>query len=294
MERPPTYQPLCRDEEEDILAQLEVEKNGTAWNTNSTEIIPTNTRSFVAFLSILLLSLAANVLLVMDNAKLRTSQHPGRTEYAGLTFDTPMPYHATTQYWHPNATDSDMEAAWDDIETNPVAVALDQSFAKRVGLPPSTQFPWDTERDVYYVKGIHDLHCLDLQKLIRKAIVAKHHGREQVFNLRHIYHCLDGLRQDIMCTADDTPMPAPIAHQLGEGQIRQCRDWDKLLAWATRPDQHACYNFDDYRESTNTLELFGFCPQNSPYQAFQQAYFEMHGHKDTYEVKDTDEPVIVF
>lgn len=79
MERPPAYQPLCRDEGEDILAQLEAEKDGTAWNTNSTEIIPTNTRSFVAFLSILLLSLAANILLVMDNAKLRTSQHPGRT-----------------------------------------------------------------------------------------------------------------------------------------------------------------------------------------------------------------------
>jgi len=291
MERPPTYQPVCREEEEDLLAQLDVEKDGTAWNSNSTEIVPTNTLSFVVFFSVLLLSLAANILLVMDNAKLRTAQHPGKTPYAGLTFDTPTPYHAMTEYWHLNASDSAMEAAWDAIETNPLAIALDDSFAKRVELEPSTPFPWDTERSIYYVKGIHDLHCL---KLIRKAIVSKHHGRDQIFNLKHIYHCLDGLRQDIMCMADDTPMPAPRQHQLGDGQVRQCRDWNKLLAWATRRDQHACYNFDDYRESTNTLELFAFCPEDSPYRSFQQAYFELHGHKDPYEIKDTEDPIIVF
>ena len=130
--------------------------------------------------------------------------------------------------------------------------------------------------------------------MIRKAIVSKHNGSNQTFNLHHIYHCLDGLRQDIMCTADDTPMPAPVAHHLGDGQVRQCRDWNKLIAWATRPDQHACYDFDDYRESTNTLELFAFCPRDSPYRSFQEAYFEYHGHKDPYEWKDNGEQVVVF
>lgn len=67
-----------------------------------------------------------------------------------------------------------------------------------------------------------------------------------------------------------------------------------MAAWATRPDQHACYDFDDYRESTNTLELFAFCPQNSPYRSFQEAYFQLHGHKDPYEPKDTAEQVVVF
>lgn len=89
-------------------------------------------------------------------------------------------------------------------------------------------------------------------------------------------------------------MPAPVAHHVGEGQVRQCRDWNKMAAWATRPDQHACYDFDDYRESTNTLELFAFCPQNSPYRSFQEAYFQLHGHKDPYEPKDTAEQVVVF
>ena len=65
-----------------------------------------------------------------------------------------------SEYWHPNISDSDMEAAWDAIDTNAMAVALHDDYATSVGLPPSTPFPWDTERTIYYVKGIHDLHCL--------------------------------------------------------------------------------------------------------------------------------------
>ncbi|RMZ73333.1 Thioesterase domain-containing [Pyrenophora seminiperda CCB06] len=290
MERPPAYQPVCRDEEENILEESE-EKDGVSWNSNSTEIIPTNTRSFVAYLSLLLLSLSANILLVMDNAKLRISHIPARSNFSGLAFDTDVPYHAMTKYWHPNASDSEMEAAWDAIDTNAMAVALDDRFAEHIGLPPSTRFPWDTERSVYYVKGIHDVHCL---KLIRKAIASKHNGSDKSFNLLHIYHCLDGLRQDIMCIADDTPMPAPFAHQTGDGQIRQCRDWNKLVAWATRPDRHACYEFDDYRDATNTLENFAFCPPESPYRDFQQAYFDHHGHKDTYEQNGNEDEFVEF
>ena len=78
----------------------------------------------------------------------------------GLALDTSVPYRALTKYWHPNASDSDMDAAWDAIDTNAMAITLDDKSAGRLGLPPSTPFPWDTERSVYYVKGIHDLHCL--------------------------------------------------------------------------------------------------------------------------------------
>ena len=129
---------------------------------------------------------------------------------------------------------------------------------------------------------------LTFQKLIRKVIVSKHNQTNQTFNLHHLFHCLDGLRQDIMCTADDTPMPAPVAHHVGDGQTRKCRDWGKLQAWATRLDQHACHRFDDYREATNTLELFAHCPDDSPYRPVMEAYFEYHGHKDPYELKDSD------
>jgi hypothetical protein len=159
MDGPPKYQPLSRDDEEEILAQLE-EKDGTAWNSNDTEIIPTNKLSFIVYLCIILLSLSANVLLVMDNAKLRIVRDSAKTPFSGLTFNTLVPYHAVTKYWDPNATDIDLQSAWDAIDTGPMAVALHDDYVKRVGLPPTTRFPWDTERSVYYLKGLHDLHCL--------------------------------------------------------------------------------------------------------------------------------------
>lgn len=65
-----------------------------------------------------------------------------------------------SEFWHPNASDRDMEAAWDAIDTNALPIALHDKFAKSAGLPASTHFPWDTERSIYYIKGIHDLHCL--------------------------------------------------------------------------------------------------------------------------------------
>ncbi|KAH6514149.1 hypothetical protein HBI81_209680 [Parastagonospora nodorum] len=291
MDGPPRYyQPLSGEDEKSLRAQLD-EKDGTEWNASDSEIIPTNTRSFIFYMSILLLSLSANILLVFDNAKLRIARDAAQTRFSGLSFDTPTPYHAMTDYWHLNATETEMDAAWDAIDTGSMAVALHDDFAKRVDLPATTRFPWDTERGVYYLKGVHDLHCL---KLIRKAIVSKHNNSTQTFDIRHMYHCLDGLRQDIMCMADDTPMPAPAKHHVGDGQIRKCRNWKKMIDWANEPERHACYKWDDYREATNTLELFAHCPPDSPYREFQEAYFEYHGHKDPYEPSSGGEPVVIF
>ena len=81
MEGSPAYQPVYGDEEDNILAGLEG-KDGTSWDSNSTEIIPSNTRSFVAYLSLLLLSLSANILLVIDNAKLRTSRPSATSKFS--------------------------------------------------------------------------------------------------------------------------------------------------------------------------------------------------------------------
>jgi len=114
MEGPSRYAPLSLEDVNDLE-----EKNGTAWNATSTEIIPTNTRSFVIGLSILLLSLSGNILLVMDNASLRNALRGLKTDFSGLTFNVPTAYHAVTKYWDPNRSENDMDAAWDAIDTGP-------------------------------------------------------------------------------------------------------------------------------------------------------------------------------
>ncbi|KAF2197264.1 hypothetical protein GQ43DRAFT_216034 [Delitschia confertaspora ATCC 74209] len=231
---------------------------------------------------VLLISILLNVLLIIYTCTHQVSCESdlGKSLYSQNTFDTLIPYHSFTEYWDPNVNQSVADDAWDALDTNPVAVALSDKFVSQKGLSDSTRFPWDTERSVYYIKAYHDLHCL---KLIRKAIINPSNLSEQRINLDHVFHCLDGLRQDIMCTADDTPMPAASPGVVGDGQLRLCRDWDKMVAWATRPDNHACHKFDDYREAINTLELFAFCPHDSPYYSTMKSYFEIHGHKQMYD-----------
>ncbi len=91
------------------------------------------------------------------------------SQSGGLVFDIPIPYEPISQFWNPNITYREMDAAWDAIDTNPMAVALHDDFTRSVGLPTSGRFPWDTERSIYYLKGFHDLHCVVCIRLCRKV-----------------------------------------------------------------------------------------------------------------------------
>lgn len=84
-------------------------------------------------------------------------------------------------------------------------------------------------------------------------------------------HCVDHIRKDAICNADDFLLPTPPDHydmQGPRGQARVCRNWDELLAWA---DEHnACYQHitDDEAEFAahhDELERYRNCPPDSPY-----------------------------
>lgn len=85
--------------------------------------------------------------------------------------------------------------------------------------------------------------------------------------IEHMFHCLDALRQDIQCYADDTPRFTDESHLSGIGQIRQCRSWSKLEEWArARP---ACWRFTGSQLHMNMSveDRYRFCPEDSPYAA---------------------------
>ncbi len=39
------------------------------------------------------------------------------------------------------------------------------------------------------------------------------------------------LRQSTMCHAEDTLLYTENAHTYGDGQLRECKDWDALARW---------------------------------------------------------------
>lgn len=218
-------------------------------------------------------------------------QFPG-----GLGYKTPTPYRIHTEFSSHNRTVAD--SLWEALDSSPIVVALSDTYAQAHGLDLSARFPWDDAKGIYHIKAFHHMHCLvrttvslfpldrpadDLRdkKNIRKAYIDYQRGEPPVIEPEHFHHCIDPLRQDLMCLADDTPMPTiNELHKIGNGQ---CRDWDRLIAWMQEPERHACFRMlSDYRRVPHTLEQFAFCDKGSPHRAVADQYFEKWGHKDPF------------
>ncbi|OIW27028.1 hypothetical protein CONLIGDRAFT_647147 [Coniochaeta ligniaria NRRL 30616] len=98
------------------------------------------------------------------------------------------------------------------------------------------------------IEVFHQLHCLDF---LRKIIYADYYSRPEnlprtfevsdkmLFN--HIDHCVDYLRQFIMCASDVTPVTSNwvLTHHSPHpdfNTMHKCRNFDKLLEWAEEHD----------------------------------------------------------
>ena len=85
------------------------------------------------------------------------------------------------------------------------------------------------------------------------------------------------MRVETMCTADDTPRYVPLNSQRkdlkpGENQIRMCRDFNKLDAWAKEHD--GCYKYvEPGNEDISNLERFKYCRKGSKYLPKVREYF---------------------
>ena len=92
----------------------------------------------------------------------------------------------------------------------------------------------------------------------------------------HIYHCLDALRLEVLCDADDTPRYTGMGQPnkaSATHQIRFCKDWDRMEAWAIQ--NSACWRyFDEKHAPADMLDQFHFCPKGSPYFAKTQEFSE--------------------
>ncbi|KFG85751.1 hypothetical protein MANI_114555 [Metarhizium anisopliae] len=144
-------------------------------------------------------------------------------------------------------------------------VALQNDVAQSKGLPTAMHWPWDSSRSIYILHGFHSLHCVFL---LRDVIMQYHDNKTQTWPYEHVTHCLHVLREDVICAADDTPRYTGRLHaqenetvvESGIGQVRMCRDWNKLRQHAI--DNSACY----YRPGDHYMPLldrYKRCPDGS-------------------------------
>ncbi|OKL63821.1 hypothetical protein UA08_01095 [Talaromyces atroroseus] len=149
-------------------------------------------------------------------------------------------FHEDRTPWQGPPSDT-VDKAWDDLYQNIGIVTVNKSLAAK--LPDETiEVPG---LDGQYVLGLgvfHQLHCLNM---MRKSMYPERYGgtegmsmenAEMIWN--HLEHCVDQLRQVIMCYGDlstvswewDEEGDVPVSKF---GATRMCRNFDNIHKWAT-------------------------------------------------------------
>ena len=105
------------------------------------------------------------------------------------------------------------------------------------------------------------------QHMLRRSVLEALDGNSQTIPHEHIAHCLNVLRDDIICNADDTPrytgrlnQQASADHPTsGVGQTRLCRNWEHLERWAQ--EHSACYKPINMSDANfPPIERYKYCP----------------------------------
>lgn len=76
-----------------------------------------------------------------------------------------------------------------------------------------------------------------LQKKLREVVWDSEVGKVETFRYGHASHCIDYLRQSLMCHGDLTPIYFKWSDEAGlfvsqQESIMQCRSWDAIVAWS--------------------------------------------------------------
>jgi hypothetical protein len=207
----------------------------------------------------LVTSVLVNILSIIYNFHVAS---PGETpsKYAGLLRNREEPYVRVTSYSSNNVTIQNQ--LWNDINVDYGVVALSDEWVAQHELRSAQRFPWDSSKGIYILHGFHNLHCL---KIIHISLSEYRQGDEQSRSWHHISHCLDALRRQVLCDADDTPRATERRAEVVSGlwQHRQCRSWSELEHFAK---QHtACYKRPNRPDGKPRLERFKHCPEDSGY-----------------------------
>ncbi|AEO63293.1 uncharacterized protein THITE_2062646, partial [Thermothielavioides terrestris NRRL 8126] len=128
-----------------------------------------------------------------------------RTPYMQLEYNQPHTIWWNTEFSNASkkATDAEIDRLWDtQIPWEQGIIALRKDEAAAMGLPESAPWPWDSKnKGIYIVNAHHLLHCV---RILYISIQQYRRGKEQTISYAHVLHCLDSLRVEVMCHADDT------------------------------------------------------------------------------------------
>jgi len=146
----------------------------------------------------------------------------------------------------------EVDDAWNDLYND---FGISRIPKAQAALLPNRTYPYARDEG-YYIASIsvfHHLHCLNMirkalypeyyRKLFDEAQLAGFLGRE------HIGHCVDALRQSLMCSSDVSVIvwqwekETQRVHPQAE-VVHTCRNFDKIRDWGLKNRAVMDFDFD--------------------------------------------------
>ncbi|KAM3511387.1 hypothetical protein MY11210_004996 [Beauveria gryllotalpidicola] len=173
-------------------------------------------------------------------------------------YSDPVPDFSTMSYSDifPGSASSNLENAtlWDALQPRGggfIAVPDPRELGLVGGFPLGEEANEERPREGYGISMFHQIHCLvsSLYDLCLRStldavpfkVALRTAIRTRTFDDQHLDHCLDYLRQAIMCTGDTT-LEKVVVDDNGQfkpdidgwGTVHECRSWHMLFEFAER------------------------------------------------------------
>lgn len=110
-------------------------------------------------------------------------------------------------------------------------VSVSRSDREAHGLPETFPDPDTPGNGLYFMAGYHNLHCL---AKIRTSVFQSQTQMNQSEPWAHIVHCIDQIRQTIMCNIDTTLVPMISHKEFKDGHYHVCKDYRDVFEWASQ------------------------------------------------------------
>lgn len=108
-------------------------------------------------------------------------------------------------------------------------VSVSKSDRAAHGLSETWPDPDTPGNGLYFMAGYHNLHCL---AKIRTSVFEYQAQENQSEPWAHVVHCIDQLRQTMMCNIDTTLVPMSGPKEFIDGHYHVCKDYHDVFEWA--------------------------------------------------------------
>ncbi|KAH8651937.1 hypothetical protein BGZ60DRAFT_533807 [Tricladium varicosporioides] len=126
-------------------------------------------------------------------------------------------------------TTTKSEALFERIQRTDGIVAIDTQWALQNGYAPSHVHPNDSTKSIYQVDMFHSMHCV---YRIRNLLTSNLSLEAWPRNDHHTLHCLDYVREQLMCNPDLLLQGTKDLIQFNVNNGHRCRNSDMITDWA--------------------------------------------------------------